>query len=77
MIFNFRGKCNVVHINSVKDAKEFEHKDDNFFCILGYNPETRRLASIQGDTKIGPSHQWTATMRGYFQKVLLYNVSAF
>lgn len=31
----------------------------------------RRLASSQGETRVGPSHQWTATTRGQFQKVPL------
>ncbi|XP_013928546.1 PREDICTED: arginine-glutamic acid dipeptide repeats protein [Thamnophis sirtalis] len=30
---------------------------DSFFYILGYNPETRRLNSTQGEIRVGPSHQ--------------------
>ncbi|XP_071945053.1 uncharacterized protein [Antedon mediterranea] len=52
-----RGKCTVKHYNDIHSAKDFEADRNCFFYILGYNPETRRLASTQGEIKIGPSHQ--------------------
>ncbi len=37
--------------------KEFEPEDDTFFYTLSYNSETRRLASTQGEIRVGASHQ--------------------
>ncbi|XP_033104593.1 arginine-glutamic acid dipeptide repeats protein-like [Anneissia japonica] len=52
-----RGKCSVTHYNDIHSAKDFEADLNCFFYILGYNPETRRLASTQGEIKIGSGHQ--------------------
>lgn len=39
-------------------SREFNAKAvDEFFYILGYNPDNCRLATIQGEIRVGPSHQ--------------------
>ncbi|XP_069097236.1 arginine-glutamic acid dipeptide repeats protein isoform X3 [Pleurodeles waltl] len=52
-----RGKCNISHFSDIFAAREFKARIDSFFYILGYNPETRRLNSTQGEIRVGPSHQ--------------------
>ena len=52
-----RGKCKVTHCLDIITVKQFEPNDDSFFYTLSYNPETRRLASTQGEIRVGPSHQ--------------------
>nr|XP_057941117.1 arginine-glutamic acid dipeptide repeats protein isoform X2 [Doryrhamphus excisus] len=52
-----RGKCNISHFSDIFAAREFKAHIDSFFYILGYNPETRRLNSTQGEIRVGPSHQ--------------------
>lgn len=52
-----RGKCDVVHCQDIKAVKEFIPNDNTFFFTLSYNPETRRLASTQGEIRVGASHQ--------------------
>lgn len=52
-----RGKCNISHFSDIFAAREFKARFDSFFYILGYNPETRRLNSTQGEIRVGPSHQ--------------------
>lgn len=52
-----RGKCNVSHCIDLKAVREFKPEDDTFFYTLSYNPETRRLASTQGEIRVGASHQ--------------------
>ncbi|XP_021950630.1 arginine-glutamic acid dipeptide repeats protein isoform X2 [Folsomia candida] len=59
-----RGLCRVEHVNCSDSShfvsslvKSFKPGPDCFFYVLGYNPETRRLASTQGEIRLGPSHQ--------------------
>jgi arginine-glutamic acid dipeptide repeats protein len=52
-----RGKCRVFHFEDILEAKNFKPFADTFFCILTYNPEARRLANIQGEIRVGASHQ--------------------
>ncbi|TRY75535.1 hypothetical protein TCAL_07126 [Tigriopus californicus] len=52
-----RGKCVVHHCMDLKALKEFHPEEDVFFYTLSYNPETRRLASTQGEIRVGASHQ--------------------
>ena len=52
-----RGVCRVQHFADIQAAEDFAPSKDSFFYILGYNPETRRLASTQGEIRVGPSHQ--------------------
>uniref|UniRef100_A0A8C9T1F2 Arginine-glutamic acid dipeptide repeats protein n=1 Tax=Scleropages formosus TaxID=113540 RepID=A0A8C9T1F2_SCLFO len=52
-----RGKCTIAHFSDIFAAREFKACIDSFFYILGYNPETRRLNSTQGEIRVGPSHQ--------------------
>jgi len=52
-----RGKCAVTHCADIVAVKQFDPADDAFFYTLSYNPETRRLASTQGEIRVGTSHQ--------------------
>ena len=52
-----RGKCDVTHCTDIMAVKQFDPADDAFFYTLSYNPETRRLASTQGEIRVGTSHQ--------------------
>ncbi|XP_050730584.1 arginine-glutamic acid dipeptide repeats protein-like isoform X3 [Eriocheir sinensis] len=52
-----RGLCRVDHYSDIHSVRDFLPEDNSFFYILGYNPETRRLASTQGEIRVGPSHQ--------------------
>ncbi|RXG60498.1 Arginine-glutamic acid dipeptide repeats protein [Armadillidium vulgare] len=52
-----RGLCRVDHYADIHAVRDFTPDENSFFYILGYNPETRRLASTQGEIRIGPSHQ--------------------
>ena len=45
------------HCLDLKAVKEFKPDEDTFFYCLSYNPETRRLASTQGEIRVGASHQ--------------------
>ena len=52
-----RGKCNVYHAGDIQQVKDFKPIENSFFYTLSYNPETRRLASTQGEIRVGASHQ--------------------
>ncbi len=52
-----RGKCTVYHCQDIKSVRDFTPLEDTFFFMLAYNPETRRLASTQGEIRVGASHQ--------------------
>uniref|UniRef100_H3DCG8 Arginine-glutamic acid dipeptide repeats protein n=1 Tax=Tetraodon nigroviridis TaxID=99883 RepID=H3DCG8_TETNG len=52
-----RGEVHISHFSDIFAAREFKARIDSFFYILGYNPETRRLNSTQGEIRVGPSHQ--------------------
>ncbi|KAF0314328.1 Arginine-glutamic acid dipeptide repeats protein [Amphibalanus amphitrite] len=52
-----RGPCKVIHYSDIHKVREYAPAKDTFFYVLTYNPETRRLASTQGEIRVGPSHQ--------------------
>ncbi|EDO44958.1 predicted protein, partial [Nematostella vectensis] len=53
-----RGKCVVRPFTDMaEDLKQYITKEDSFFYLLGYNPETRRLANTKGEIRVGASHQ--------------------
>ncbi|XP_062581142.1 arginine-glutamic acid dipeptide repeats protein-like isoform X2 [Saccostrea cucullata] len=52
-----RGKCKVEHFQDIYSAKNFKPREDTFFYVLEYNPKTKRLATTQGEIRVGPSHQ--------------------
>ena len=52
----FRGKCSVVAFSSLSSIADFEADPDAFFYLLGYNPETKRLATLQGEIRGRPQH---------------------
>uniref|UniRef100_H2YKI3 BAH domain-containing protein n=1 Tax=Ciona savignyi TaxID=51511 RepID=H2YKI3_CIOSA len=70
-VSRLRGKCSILHLKNYKNVLDHEIKPDTFFYVLGYNPDTRRLTSTQGEVRVGPSHQWNASTRGIFQKASL------
>ncbi|KRZ15516.1 Arginine-glutamic acid dipeptide repeats protein [Trichinella zimbabwensis] len=54
---HFRGKSHVQHYKEISSAREFQPHPDHFYYILGYNPETNRLATIQGEIRVGLTYQ--------------------
>ena len=52
-----RGKCQVIHYQDIGSARAFKPAPDVFFYVLGYNPHTKRLATTQGEIRVGSSHQ--------------------
>ncbi|KRX80278.1 Arginine-glutamic acid dipeptide repeats protein [Trichinella sp. T6] len=52
-----RGKSHVQHYKEISSAREFQPHPDHFYYILGYNPETNRLATIQGEIRVGLTYQ--------------------
>ena len=52
-----RGKCTVYQCENIKSLDEFVPDVDTFFFTLSYNPENRRLASTEGEIRVGASHQ--------------------
>lgn len=53
----FRGKCRVQHFQDIVSVKDFKVEKDNYFYVLEYNPKTKRLATTQGEIRVGSSHQ--------------------
>ncbi|CAG0880069.1 unnamed protein product [Cyprideis torosa] len=58
-----RGSCRVYRFPDLESVCAFDAEADCFFFTLGYNPETRRLASTQGEIRVGPSHQCSTEQR--------------
>ena len=55
--FLHRGKCKVQHFHDIFSVKDFCADKDYFFYVLEYNPKTKRLATTQGEIRVGSSHQ--------------------
>lgn len=55
--FLHRGKCKVQHFQDIFSVKDFRADKDYFFYVLEYNPKTKRLATTQGEIRVGSSHQ--------------------
>ena len=47
----------MVHFEDVHQVEKFQLQPDLFFYIFEYSPTTKRLATIQGEIRVGPSHQ--------------------
>lgn len=45
------------HFQDVLLLKDFVPDENTFYYVLGYNPETKRLATTQGEIRVGSSHQ--------------------
>ncbi|KAJ8319780.1 hypothetical protein KUTeg_001367 [Tegillarca granosa] len=56
-VAKLRGKCKVTHHEDIFKARDFQPVDDSYFYILEYNPKTKRLATTQGEIRVGSSHQ--------------------
>ncbi|KAI6655310.1 Arginine-glutamic acid dipeptide repeats protein-like isoform X2 [Oopsacas minuta] len=52
-----KGKCYVVSLSDIINLREYTLGEDHFFCILGFDPITRRLSDFKGEIRVGPSHQ--------------------
>ena len=52
-----KGRCNVLTLSEILNLKDYTLSEDNFFCILGFDPITRRLSDFKGEIRVGPSHQ--------------------
>ena len=60
--FPCRGRCKVIHYQDIYGIKDFSPDADSFFYVLEYNPQTKRLATTQGEIRVGPSHQVTTDL---------------
>eukprot|EP00795_Rhopilema_esculentum_P007172 gene7172-12838_t len=57
-ILALRGHINILPFSEVKQRlKEYTEEEDNWFYILRYNPESRRLANTKGEIRVGSNHQ--------------------
>ncbi|XP_060073172.1 arginine-glutamic acid dipeptide repeats protein-like isoform X3 [Ylistrum balloti] len=52
-----RGRCKVSRYHDLSAARDFKPEPDSFFYVLEYNPKTKRLATTQGEIRVGQSHQ--------------------
>uniref|UniRef100_T2M433 Arginine-glutamic acid dipeptide repeats protein n=3 Tax=Hydra vulgaris TaxID=6087 RepID=T2M433_HYDVU len=53
-----RGRASCVPFSEIKEnVMEYISSEDNWFYILRYNPESRRMANAKGEIRIGASHQ--------------------
>ena len=56
-----KAKTNALYGKKIIMAvKQFHPDDDAFFYTLSYNPETRRLASTQGEIRVGTRREHLA-----------------
>ena len=54
----FRGHANCNPFNDIKEQiMDYIADRDNWYYILRYNPDTRRMANAKGEIRIGASHQ--------------------
>ncbi|KAI0978740.1 hypothetical protein GJ496_011410 [Pomphorhynchus laevis] len=51
------GRCCIVSYRTITEAQEFRAFPDTFYYLYTYNPHLRRLASTQGEIRIGPEYQ--------------------
>lgn len=47
----------MIQLTDVKSVRRFVPDNDTYFTLLGYNPDTKKLATIQGEIRIGSGHQ--------------------
>ena len=47
----------MIHYEDIHQVEKFQVQKDVFFYIFEYSPTTKRLATIQGEIRVGPSHQ--------------------
>ena len=53
-----RGRACCLPFGDIKtNILEYISKPNNWFYILGYNPESRRMANAKGEIRVGVSHQ--------------------
>ena len=67
-----RGKCNVLTLSEIFNLNEYTLSEDSFFCILGFDPITRRLSDFKGEIRVGPSHQVIFFFQFYFLRNVFY-----
>ena len=54
----FRGKCEVFFVKDFRSLDGCDlQKSDSFFSCLAYNQESSRLASVQGEIRVGGAFQ--------------------
>lgn len=57
---SLRGHANCNPFNDIKEQiMDYISNRDNWYYILRYNPDTRRMANAKGEIRIGASHQAT------------------
>nr|CDJ88933.1 Bromo adjacent region and ELM2 and Zinc finger domain containing protein [Haemonchus contortus] len=57
-ISSLRGKCTITFVKDIRSLGDCDlSKDNTFFSCLSYNQESSRLASVQGEIRVGASYQ--------------------
>ncbi|GMT16763.1 hypothetical protein PFISCL1PPCAC_8060, partial [Pristionchus fissidentatus] len=53
-----RGHCEVHHVKDIVESRQLDlTRESSFFTCVVYNQESTRLASHNGEIRVGPSHQ--------------------
>lgn len=53
-----RGHCTIFHVKDIAESRGLDLSQENtFFSCVVYNQESTRLASHNGEIRVGPSHQ--------------------
>ncbi|WKX92930.1 hypothetical protein Q1695_010729 [Nippostrongylus brasiliensis] len=57
-ISSLRGKCEIAFVKDIRSLGDCDlRKENRFFTCLSYNQESSRLASVQGEIRVGASYQ--------------------
>ncbi|KAL6734612.1 hypothetical protein Aduo_005136 [Ancylostoma duodenale] len=57
-ISSLRGKCEIAFVKDIRSLGDCDlSKENTFFSCLSYNQESSRLASVQGEIRVGASYQ--------------------
>lgn len=59
----FRGKCEITFVKDIRSLGDCDlSRENRFFSCLSYNQESSRLASVQGEIRVGASYQVGAVL---------------
>ncbi|KAJ1357934.1 hypothetical protein KIN20_016209 [Parelaphostrongylus tenuis] len=57
-ISSLRGKCRIAFVKDIRSLGDCDLNTENtFFSCLSFNQESSRLASVQGEIRVGASYQ--------------------
>lgn len=59
MLTGSRGKCTIRLIKDIRTLRECDVQSltDIFFSLVSFDPNNSRLASVQGEIRVGGSYQ--------------------